>query len=451
MSKEKLSAHKTIQTAMQDHGAHRHLLVLAVIFVLSLIAYWPTFSNGFQMEWDDQWMVFNPMTQTPFSWQFVLHVLKTPFNGQWAPLNQLLYTFLFNMFGFNATAFHIASFLFHLCNIVLVYVLLRRVLLDCTSLNPNRLEWMSAISTLLFAIHPLQVESVAWISASKFPLFAFFYLLAAWVFVRYLKKGGILRYLLTCVLFVLSYMCKEHALSFPLLATLLSVCYRKDYRKGSFWLMIGPLYVLALLMGMHELFYVAGYDDYVSHGSYAWWQRVVFCFYSISTYFFKWIVPTRLSYLYNFPVPVGEPLPMAMIFYPVLLCILVFSLWERIKANRVVLACIVFFLIHLVFVLHIFVLPRAAIIADRYMYLPIIGLNVIFAYLVTSPKLVRRYRKVVTATVVAVVLVLTGLSHVRTGAWVDSDTLKREWMKVNGLEKNESISYMYNNQNLSRQ
>ena len=289
------------------------------------------------------------------------------------------------------------------------------------------------ITALLFAVHPLQVESVAWISASKIPLSTTFYFAGAIMLIKHLRKPDYWWYTCALAMQLVAYLSKEQAVVFPLLATLLYLWYGVRPQDKNFWLGIVPFYLLGLASVIHEVFYVANYDQYIRGNTYAWWQRLVFCIYSVITYFFKWLVPVNLHWMYLFPVGMDESMPWWLILYPVLAVFLVCSLWSWIK-RPLVLSLLAFFFIHLLLVIHITVLPRASVIADRYIYISIISLNFMFAYVVTGTKwLVRRPRLMIVALSFFVAVMMC-VSFFRTMDWKDTKTLR----SVFQVEKNIS-------------
>ena len=174
---------------------HPHAILLPCIWLITLIAFFPTFFNDFQMEWDDQWMVMNRQTVLRLRTSSIWAIFTEPSHGQIGPLNQLMYTLLYRAFGFNALAFHSASLVLHLFNIGLLYKGLRMIVHDCSSIEPGRAEWIVPFTTLLFAIHPLQVETVAWVSASKILLSTTFYLAGGIMLVKFLRNRSSLYYL----------------------------------------------------------------------------------------------------------------------------------------------------------------------------------------------------------------------------------------------------------------
>ena len=114
-------------------GSIRHrqtLTSLSFICLLTLCAFFPTFDNDFQMGWDDQWMVYNPMTKGHLDWSLIKNIFTTSFNGQWGPLNQLAYTLIFQITAYSSFAYHVYSFILHIANVCMVYLLVDKCFQD---------------------------------------------------------------------------------------------------------------------------------------------------------------------------------------------------------------------------------------------------------------------------------------------------------------------------------
>lgn len=397
--------------------------MLLSILTLTLISFFPTFFNGFQMEWDDQWMVMNSQTVGPPSWYLLQSIFTIPSHGQIAPINQMMYTFIYVCFGFNPLAYHCACLLLHMINVILLYYGLCMIISDCISLPSRRIKWILFITTTLFAVHPLQVESVAWISASKILLSTTFYFAGIIMLIKYIRKNSMLYYVGALLMQAMAYLSKEQAVVFPLLVSLIFIWYKQSPKDKRFWIHLFPFYLLGLATVIHEVFYVSGYNHIVQGETYVWWQRLVFCVYSVFTYLFKWLVPINLNWMYLFPVGLKEEIPWWLILYPILTAFLVYSFWDWIK-KPLVLSCLAFIFIHLLLVIHITVLPRECVIADRYMYISIIGLNFMLAYYVSGIRAIIKNKKISYGIISLIVTTLVVLSFSRTMDWKDSDTLR---------------------------
>lgn len=404
---------------------HKDLLYIIGILVVTVISFWPTFFNDFQMRWDDQWQVINDYTTGGFSKENVRNILLSVYQGQYSPLDQFLYTLLYKFSGYNPFVFHSASLLFHLANVVLVYWILAKILERYSKMTSNRCQMITLFATLLFAVHPLQVETVAWVSASKILLCTFFYLFATFFFLQFIHEKRIMSYVSAIICFLFSYMSKEQAVTLPLLLTLVYLFSHQKREKKHMISILTPFFLISILMTIHLLLFVAAYPSVISHNEYPLWQRAFLCIYSIVTYFFKWLIPMNLSWFYQYPMDNSTLLPFWLLPYPLLIFVVGYGLWNHLKSGYI-MSAFVFSLVHLLPVIHLMALPRGAVIADRYMYLPLLGLNLIIAYILTSlakRKKEKKYMYIITLVIITTCVIL---SYQRTEDWVDSSTLKRE-------------------------
>lgn len=105
----------------------------------------------------------------------------------------------------------------------------------------------------------------------------------------YLRRGRFWWYYSALLMQLIAYLSKEQAAVFPLFAMLLYFWYDIYPKNKKFWFELMPFCILGLFSVIHEIFYVANYDLYIQGDTYAWWQRLIFCIYSVITYFFKWL------------------------------------------------------------------------------------------------------------------------------------------------------------------
>ena len=159
-----------------------------VLVVLIGIAFYPTLFNDFQRQWDDQWMLLehhillNPSLEN--WWFYFTHFDR----GQYYPLNQLYYLGFYHFFGFDPTAYHMGSLIIHMINSILVFYLVRLIGRQIAGNESKKAEWLAGLVALIFAIHPLQVESIAWISASKVLLYTAFTLIGLITYMIYIRS-----------------------------------------------------------------------------------------------------------------------------------------------------------------------------------------------------------------------------------------------------------------------
>ncbi|MEX2602428.1 MAG: hypothetical protein WD355_12305 [Balneolaceae bacterium] len=406
--------------------------IMKAMILLLVIAWLPVLSNGFLLNWDDQWMVLqNPYLQET-SLEAASAIFTDSYGGQYSPVNSLAYLALLETAGENAFWFHLFSLLLHIINFVLVGLVLKKLLglIPNLSLSGNQILLISWATAFLFAVHPLQVESVAWISASKIVLFSFFYLLGMWFYLLYKETGNRLHLLWVMLCFLASLLSKEQAVVFvgTLVAVDLAITPAANLKQSAVWLEKIPFVALALLFSWFTLSIQAGSG---AGGSYPFGHRILFANYSFWEYLVKLSVPHSLSHFYFFPMDPGEAIPNRFWFYPIATLFVLWLLYEyRERINRIYLFGGLFFLINLALVLHILPVPRGAIIADRYVYLSVIGFFLILVYggvmLYGSLREKQRgaaFQRVLLAGAGVYLLFLMGTTHQRTYDWQDSETL----------------------------
>lgn len=429
---------KRLLSSVQRYAGliYKPMAAQLLIAILTIMAFAPTFNNLLMTGWDDQWQVTNHFTSGGFTWNALRSIFTEAFETQYSPLNQCLYTLLYTLGGYNPMLFHAASLLIHIANCCLVYHLLNTLLNDSTRLSQRQKAPITFFTTLLFAIHPLQVEAVAWVSASKILLNTLFYLLATQAFIRFLHDKKPQHYALTLLFFVCSYGCKEQALIFPVWATVLSLFY--GHKPWSPWVLksLVPFYLISLLFGLIFIYGISSAQNAEPLPAYTVTQRLVFFCYSLVEYITKWYVPCNLLYLYPFPMQPSEALPVWLLTYPLILTVAVLAFW-RIFRYRVVTTGFSFFLIHLLPVLHIIPIGRSAIVADRYIYLASVGLSFIAVYYLVNhyQKQTASIRQYILPVVALLFCALGTYTFLRTQVWHDTESLRRKMKELKSTTK----------------
>lgn len=391
------------------------LLLIALVFLI----YFPILGNDFLDFWDDQWVVVNNYTESGINIENVWAILTDFYHGQYSPFNEYLYLLLFNIAGYNPCVFHLASILIHCVNVCLVFIVFRQILILSNRVNLEKVNLISLVTALLFAIHPFNVESVAWMSASKVLVYALFYLFATYTFLLYLKNNRFVFYLYTLILFVCSFWGKEQAVIFPVWLFLLLLFFNRQKA----WRLLLPFLFLSFWFGITTMISqsVNGEGVLTENITYPFGQRLIYACYSFFEYLLKSILPIKLSYLYPFPSQIGEALPIWLLTYPLSLFILLIAFRKQLSKWPIALGLLIF-TIHIVIALHIIPLARYAVVADRYAYISTIGICFIISYYVTK----RLNNKLVCYFFAIYILYMGIYSNQRTSAWYNTDTLKQE-------------------------
>ena len=394
---------------------------LALIVIATFVS---ILGHDFLYEWDDQWVVINWYTEAGLCLNNLWNVLSDFYKGQYAPFNELSYILIHSIFGYSPMAFHAASLLWHTANTVLLFLFLNH-LLKMIPGNPlvshsANVAWICA---LLWAVHPVNVEPVAWISASKILVYAFYYLAALLLYLYYIERPGFGRYIGLIALFIASFLGKEQAVVLPLAFLLIDYITKRRGELGYLLLEKAPFLILALFFGIVTIISQGNPDE----KAYSILQRIVFCGYTLYEYLVKTVLPMNLMYLYPFPISPDEKMPIMMYVYPLLIVAAGYLLY-MIRKERLLVFGILFFVVHLLVALHLISISRHAIVADRYNYIAMLGpLLVIVYYLCLWHQ---KHKKASRLIIGLYFVYLCTYTIIYQQNWDDSDHVKRHYREV---------------------
>jgi len=408
----KQPARATAPTRPPAPARGKWLLWLGAILLLTCLIYQPSLDNGFT-NWDDNhYVTSNAIVAHPTLKALVI----TPLSGNYHPLTMASLALNYAISGTHAVSYHWLNLLLHLANTALVFLFVRR-------LSGGRF-WTTVVTALFFGIHPMHVESVAWIAERKDVLYAFFYLLGLLAYLRYLGKRRLGWLVAAWLAFVLSVASKPAAVVFPL--TLLAI----DYFKGRPYqprLLLEkiPFLLVSIVGGVLTLYAQSSAGAVAEPYRWTLLQKILFASYGTAMYFVKLFLPLRLSAIYPYPTEAGAVLGPKYYLALVALLILLPAVVYLFRRSRAVLFGLAFFFINIVLVLQ-FVSVGQAVYADRYTYLPYIGLFFALAWWLDEPG-PKLGGVPVRAALAAVLIALAGVSLAQTwkrcDVWQNSGTL----------------------------
>jgi len=346
-------------------------LIALLLAAATLMAYAPALENGL-VNWDDNYYLTDSPYLKDLGWNGIKAIFTAYHMGNYHPLPLLSYAIEYALVGLDPRTMHTTNVLLHAINTVLVFMLGARLL---------GLRWAGIIMALLFALHPMHVESVAWLSERKDVLYTAFFLLALLSYIGYVRKGGARSYLLVLVFFALALLSKSAAVAF---APLLFVV---DYFEGRSWnkarlLEKLPFFALALVFGLVALASQKTAMEASFAPQFPLWQRPLIVGYALGYYLVSFVWPYRLSAIHPYPALPGEGLqayllPATAVFVLALASVV---LLLRFPAHRrIVITSVLFFLLTIATVLQVIPVGRA-IMAERYTYVPYIGLSLLVAH-----------------------------------------------------------------------
>ncbi|MBO9152191.1 hypothetical protein ACFOTA_08235 [Chitinophaga sp. GCM10012297] len=395
--------------------------------VLVTVAYGRLYEIGF-VRADDRWMLLTNdlVPRLTLSYDYFRELFSTFNSIQYSPLNTLYYAVIYKVNGFDPYYFHLASFITHLVNSYLVFVLVVRLLRTFNYPNESFIGWSVAV---FWMISPINTETVVWISASKITLSAFFTLLSLISFIDGVTKGKNWSLVLSVLYFIVSFFFKEQVVVIAPMLLAFWACYRrpKSWREiGLSWFFFFiAVFSIAALMGLVTL--KANHADVKDLSIYPFSQRFFLSFYCLFFYVFNLFLPFGLHYNYKFPMAAGQPLPTLYYIFPMLFIIILWGgchFLRRKHLQPLYIFCGVAFMIHLGICLQIVPMTRPAVMADRYMYVPsIFMLTAVFCYIINGMPIHFTYRrsKFLTVAITAYILFLT----------IYSNQLVYNWYKMN--------------------
>jgi tetratricopeptide (TPR) repeat protein len=352
----------------------RTTLLAAGVFLFALLLYLPVLRAGF-VNWDDPLYVYqNPHIRSlDLGWVFTAVVASN-----YHTLTLLSHTLDYALFGLNPWGHHLTSIILHALNSALFFILGLRLLAMVCGEKEEPGHWRRALgalgAALLFAAHPLHVESVAWVSERKDVLSAFFFLLSMLAYLKYAAvRAKALPYALTLILFVLALLSKPMAVTLP--AVLLLLDYYPLKRTGRGWsrLVIEkiPFFVLSAASAVLTVWAQrtgGGLRGLETHGLAT---RIYLAVRAVLFYIYKLILPVDLSPYY--PLPFHTSLvSTAFIGSLVLIVVITIICVLLIRLKRWPLTLWLFYLVTLLPVSGLVTVGGQAV-ADRYAYIPTMG------------------------------------------------------------------------------
>ena len=406
---------KKTHTILREPTHFQISLYCFFLVVVAISIYANSLSNGFVF--DDISMIQQNPDVVNFKWERVLSL------NSYRPLRTLTYALNYGLGGLDPFGYHLFNLLLHAFNSVLVFLFLRLILENINS---------SFLGGILFAIHPVQTASVAYISGRKDLLATFFLLLSVYWFVKWRRVGGWGRLILMGCAIFLAILSKEVAVIFPLLLLLLDLCVIRVHgvvRKTTLLaetIKAGALfYTLVLAFAVLALYYAIVWTEASRMDGY-WGDNLLNQWGTSFKLFVHYLklafvpYPLIADYTGVFPVSTGFTEPMTLFCLLVVVLYVVFAM--RFFCNWPLLTLgMGWFFISLLPVLQI--VGFHEITADHFMYLPMVGVALSFGDLGARGLYSRSINVLVGTVILCVFVIFSFLTVTRNWVWVDQVTL----------------------------
>jgi tetratricopeptide (TPR) repeat protein len=389
----------------------RTLIVLGAVLAVVFLSYSPAIKSDF-VSWDDDVHILDNITIRALDRAHIGDIFTATVNKIYIPLTSLSFAIEHHYFGYDPFIYHLDNFLLHLLVVAFVFIFARQMGLSLPGM---------VVAALLFGIHPMHVESVAWATERKDVLYAFFYMAALLSYGRYLHKGGYFLLAVTSVLGVLSMLAKPMALSLPLILLLLDWFKERKIARREILEKVPLCLLIAAITWVTYSAHARVPGEKIAQSLLIWpWtfvfylRQFLFPFFSVPIY--------RLSQ------------PVSLMNFEYLASLLALFLMAyalgRLRRYRWFLFPTVFYFFSIFFLLRFDEVKDVNIVADRFMYLPSLGFCLGLGFLGEWLWIRKEALRIPLVIGLGIVTAVSGAAtYVRCLVWKDSISLWQHQLK----------------------
>jgi protein O-mannosyl-transferase len=423
----KKTAHSTVKFDPYKWWKNkRALLTLAILLVVTFIVMQPSLKGKF-LNWDDDVNIYDNNNVKHLTCDNIKNIFTGTVIGGYNPFTIFTFALEYKFFKEKTFYYHLDNIILHLLNAFFVFWWLMLLGL--------RKEW-AFFAALFFSVHPMRVESVAWITERKDVLFAFFYLASVICYVYYLKYKKKRFYFLVLVFFLLSLFSKIQAVALPLTLLLIDYILKRPLKFRLILEKI-PHLLFSLAIGLLGIYFL-GKQESLDQIDYSFLERFLVGTYSLCVFLYKSIFPYPLSAVYAFPEP--GYFPLIYYFTPFIIIGLGVLVYLAGRRSRIALFGSLFFLFNIIFILQVLSAGQG-FCADRFSYIPYIGLAYVYAS--GGSWLMDKYKKwmPLIITIAAAIIIVNAVNcRNRIKVWENTETLFTDV-----LQQNTKVPLAYRN------
>jgi protein O-mannosyl-transferase len=399
------------------------LAILALL--ITFVVFYPSLHLQF-VNWDDPQNLLENKNLAIFSYQWDWNAIKAIFStdvmGNYNPLP--IFTFAIEKYFFAPNP-ELSPFVFHFNNLWMHLVCTALVFAIFIKLEISLVA--AFIGALLFGIHPMRVESVAWITERKDVLYGMFFLASLFTYIRYVRSATSKTgwYLLTLLLSIFAYFAKVQAVTLPLSMLLIDFIYKRKWNSIKVLVIEKlPWWILSLVFGLANVFFLKNNKSFDVNSDlvqYSIIDRLTIGAYSYGVYLIKWIYPYQMSPLYPYPKHLPTIAYASLVIVPIL--VLAFGIWIWKKQKKDLIFGWAFFTFNVIFLLQI-VGAGQGFLADRFTYIAYIGL--FYISVKGYDNVLTKYReKSILINILAglYLLILSVVTYKQIAIWQNGETL----------------------------
>ena len=408
-------------------GAVLKFAICLALVAITFAVFGQTLGHDFVNYDDPVYVSENPQIQSGLNWQSMIWAFTHVHSHNWHPFTTMSHMLDWQLFGPKPGAHHLMNVLLHCANAVLLFLLLQRI---------AHSVWGSAFVAALFAIHPLHVESVAWISERKDVLSGLFFFLTLFAYIHYTRRPSVARYATMSILFGFGLLSKPMLVTLPVILLLLDYWPLKRFegaRASKLLIEKIPLFVLSVASAIATLIAQRGGIVQIAHLPLGWRAGNTLSVYLV--YIWQMIWPANLATIYPHPgqLPIWETVSAGAA-----LVLITFAVFFLRKRRAYLVTGWLWYLIMLLPVIGLIQVGSQAH-ADRYTYLPQIGLYLAITWTTIDLSKSFRYRREVLAAVAPIIVVaFAWRAWIQTSYWHDTEQL---WNRTFAVTKQNDIAH----------
>jgi protein O-mannosyl-transferase len=403
-----------------------------VLALVALALYNPVNSHPFVNYDDDRYVTQNPHVREGLTASTVKWALTSTAQANWHPLTWTSHALDCSLFRLNPAGHHFTSVLLHALNVMLLFLLLMW--------GTSRLG-ASLFVAALFAVHPINVESVAWVAERKNVLCTLFFFLTLWAYGWYVRKPGWNRYLAVGGLFAAGLASKPMVITLPFVLLLLDYWplqrVQGDGKVPTNWSQLilekMPLFALSTASAVITMIAQKSGGSIRTTTEFSFGSRIANAICAYAMYLWKMLWSAHLAPLYPHP---GNSLPVWRVVTAALVLIAISAAVWRFRNRRYLLVGWLWFLGTLVPVIGLVQVGEAAM-ADRYAYIPLIGIFVMIAFSVDEWVRAKNFGLWPCIPAAAVLIALAAVTHRQTGYWQSNTEL---WAHALAVTQNNFVA-----------
>lgn len=350
-------------SAQKQSNSYLHI---GILIVAVLAAYANVFGAGF-MSWDDMDYVFNTPDIRAINAETFKNWWTEYYIGNYQPLPVFTYAIDFLIGGESPFMFHLQNIIWHIADVVIVYALLKR-------LQSN--VWLALFVALLFAIHPVQTESVSWVAARNKVMNGFFFFLAMYIYAGFVKEQNTRKLIWIYLCGIAAYLCKLTAVTLPFALFAVDIWMMRPLKGRKVWLEKVPLVLLAIPIGIITLQAQEEVDFLNLHPDFTFLHTIVFAGYAYVQYLVNLFFPFKLSVLYPYPTDISF---VHWLYTLIAIGIIIGGVIAYRRKQYVLAGGILFYTVNIAIVLQ-FVQFGEVLMADRYWYVACVGVWYVVVY-----------------------------------------------------------------------